>query len=293
MNQPPTQYDMTRMIPMTEITQKSITVDGINIAYTITGQGNQNPIFIAHGLLSNSRDYDALAISLSHKAHRVISIDLPGRGKSDYFTNPKNYKPLNYIPYCLAVIEKEIGTAPFDWIGISLGGLIGMGLCSAPNMNIRRLILGDIGAQIPRKGLNAVSRLAKSSPVFDTEEAAIRFLKLRCSHWGIENEQSWSHLITHNIINDGTNYRLHYDPAIGKSLARYNITIKLWHIWKNIKQPVLLLRGESSILLPKKIAKKMEKTYNGESFTEITFKNCGHVPNLMEEGQINKLLEHF
>ncbi|MGH1456281.1 MAG: alpha/beta fold hydrolase [Alphaproteobacteria bacterium] len=278
---------------MTQIIEKSITVDGLNIAYTVIGEGNAKPIFFAHGLLSNGRDYDALGTALAIKGYRCIAIDLPGRGKSDCFNNPKLYKPLNYIPHCLAVINAEIGNAPFDWFGVSLGGIIGMGLCSAPNVNIKRLILGDIGAQIPRKGLNAVSHLAKTSPIFDTKDTAIRFLKLRCSHWGITKDETWDHLIAHNIVQNDDKYIMHYDPAIGGSLARYNITVKLWHIWKKIKQPVLLLRGESSILLPAKIAKKMEKKYTGENFKEITFENCGHVPNLMEKAQIQRVLEHF
>lgn len=276
------------------ITEKSTTVNGVKIAYTVTGDEKGKPIFFVHSLLSNSRDYDALGQALAQHGYKCIAIDLPGRGKSDWLGYKKLYKAKNYVPYCLAVIEKEIGKTPFDWFGTSLGGIIGMSLCkSLLGRNIRRLILVDVGAQIPYKALNKISLYAKQKTTFTSYEQALSFLKTRCAAWGIKQESTWEHLAQHNITHHHDAYHMHYDPQICEALPRWNFTVRLWFIWKKIKQPVILIRGKTSNLLPEKIATKMERKYTGESIKTITFKDCGHVPNMMEKSHIDEILKHF
>lgn len=274
------------------ISEKSLDVNGMSIAYTAIGDDDARPVFCVHGLLSNGRDYDFLGTALAQNNYRVISIDLPGRGKSDWFEDPSLYQPANYIPYCLAVIQKEIGDKPFDWFGVSLGGMIGMALTGMEELKMERLIIGDIGAEIPAEGLNLVAKLSKFTPCFENKDDAAFFLKTRCSQWGISQEQTWDHLITHNIVptKEGQ-YCMHYDPAIGEALKDENEALSVWELWRAVKQRVLLIRGGRSFLLPTEIANKMRAEYTGEKFSELVFDDCGHVPNMMEEEQIDSIIQ--
>ncbi len=275
------------------IIEKSIAINGTNIAYTVIGDENTKHIFMVHGLLSNGRDYDAIAQQLATKGYKCVAIDLPGRGKSDWFRYKKFYKAKNYVQYCLGVIKEEFGTEPFDWFGVSLGGILGMSLCPMPAVNIERLILVDVGAQIPYKALNNIAKYAKVETTFKTHDQALGFLKNRCKDWGIEEQNTWDHLATHNITHHHDAYHMHYDPQICDALPKWNFTVRLWFFWKKIKQPVILIRGEHSDLLPEKITHKMHKKYKGTDLKTLTMPNCGHIPNLMESNQISKILEHF
>lgn len=275
------------------IIEKSININGSNIAYTVIGEGNSKPLFMVHGLLSNGRDYDALALRLAAKGYKCVAIDLPGRGKSDWFRYKKFYKAKNYVQYCLDVIKEEFGSEPFDWFGVSLGGILGMSLCPVPGVNIKRLITVDVGAQIPYKALNKIAKYAKVETTFKTHDQALSFLKTRCASWGIEQKSTWDHLAKHNITHHHEAYHMHYDPQICDALPKWNITVRLWFFWKKIKQPVILIRGESSNLLPEKIMSKMQKKYKGTDLKTITIPNCGHVPNLIEDNQVNLVLSHF
>lgn len=273
-----------------KMVEKSIDVQGVRIAYTECGPEDGRLLFCVHGLLSNGRDYDVLAISLAESGYRVIAIDLPGRGKSGWFEDAALYTLPNYIPYCLALIAQVSNGQPFDWFGVSLGGMIGM-LCAATAQDIKidRLALVDIGAEVPGSALDVVSEIAKSPTQFPSLDEAVAFFRRRCSAWGIEDEAHWAHLIQHNIIRTESGFMMHFDPKIGTVLPEKNETVVLWPFWDAIKIPVLLVRGEQSKILPRDVADDMKARYTGLNFEIVTFAGCGHVPNMMQKSHIEAL----
>lgn len=274
---------------MFRINTHTITLHGLSIAYTECGDPQGRILFCVHGLLSNGRDYDALELTMAAQGYRVISMDLIGRGRSEWFPDKTHYTLPHYLPFVIGLIAEVTQGKPFDYFGVSLGGMIGMALHKTLRGQMQRLVLVDIGAEIPAQGLDAVSQLAKSPARFQTKEEAECFLKTRCAAWGITRDDVWAHLICHNIVPEGDGWRMHYDPAIGAALPEKNTTISFWPLWKQIRQPVLLIRGGQSNILPTGVAQKMEQTYKGKQFSEIVFEDCGHVPNLMEMEQIIRL----
>ena len=274
------------------IRTKTRNIHGLEIGYTDTGPSDGRVLFAVHGLLSNGRDFDALALQLAEQGIRTIAIDLPGRGKSAWLPDKSLYTPPTYIPYCLDLVNHVTGGKPFDWLGVSLGGILGMSLHNLEGLKMERLLLVDIGPEIPAKGLNVVADIAMSPVVYETRDKAVAFLKRRCAAWGITNPEQWEHLISHDIIEtqDGT-FRLHYDPGIAQPMTRENETMQFWELWEQIKQPLFLLRGETSIILPSDVAQAMEERYHGASMTSATVPDCGHVPNLLDDRNINSIAD--
>ncbi|MFP4386897.1 MAG: alpha/beta fold hydrolase [Alphaproteobacteria bacterium] len=113
-----------------ELQEKTLDVSGLTISYTDTGPADGPLVFCVHGLLSTGRDFDFLAKALAQRGYRCIAITLPGRGKSGRFMHYMQYVPPNYVPYCLAVLEHEAPGQEFSWLGVSLGGILGMMLHS-------------------------------------------------------------------------------------------------------------------------------------------------------------------
>ena len=95
-------------------------------------------VVCVHGLSRQGRDFDVLARALINRAPdglRVICPDMPGRGESDWLADPMHYQLPLYAADMLALIAhldsaRSIGT--LDWVGTSMGGLIGMLVCGQP-----------------------------------------------------------------------------------------------------------------------------------------------------------------
>src|SRR3990167_6649577 len=97
------------------------------------------PIICAHGLTRNRHDFDNLASYLSARGHSVYCPDMAGRGDSDWLKNPLHYTYEQYTADMNALIART-GAQTIDWIGTSMGGLIGMLFASMANSPIRRLV---------------------------------------------------------------------------------------------------------------------------------------------------------
>ncbi len=95
------------------------------MAYTEWGDSDNPKVLICvHGLTRTGRDFDALASALS-RYYRVICPDIVGRGQSDWLEKAEDYIYPTYIADILSLLE-HLKIGKVDWIGTSLGGLIGM-----------------------------------------------------------------------------------------------------------------------------------------------------------------------
>jgi pimeloyl-ACP methyl ester carboxylesterase len=95
------------------------------VAYHEWGDpSNVRVAICVHGVGRNSRDFDVLAEALS-STHRVLAIDMPGRGRSDWLANPGDYVFPTYLSTLNALIARS-GADNVDWIGTSMGGLLGI-----------------------------------------------------------------------------------------------------------------------------------------------------------------------
>ena len=80
-------------------------------------------------------------------------------------------------------------------------------------------------------------------------------------------------------------YRLHYDPGIAEAFRPGRVyNVSLWPYWDAITCPTLVLRGETSDLLPAGTA--LEMTRRGSQAELIEIPGCGHAPALLDDDQI-------
>jgi pimeloyl-ACP methyl ester carboxylesterase len=96
------------------------------IAFTDWGPAVSDlPVLCVHGLTRNGRDFDHLGTALASKGRRVICPDLPGRGQSERLKDSSDYVLPQYCSDMTALIA-ALGAVEIDWVGTSLGGLIGI-----------------------------------------------------------------------------------------------------------------------------------------------------------------------
>jgi pimeloyl-ACP methyl ester carboxylesterase len=253
-----------------------------HVAYVVWGRTTPlPPVVCVHGLTRNGRDFDRLAQVLAAE-RLVICPDVVGRGQSDWLRDPAGY---GYPQYCadLTALFARIGAEEIDWIGTSMGGLIGMTLAAQPNTPIRRLVMNDIGPVIPHQALERLAGYVGIDPVFEDLRALEQYLRQVHAPFGPLDDEAWRHLArhSHRRLPDGR-YALAYDPAIGRGFAT-SLTqdVDLTAIWESVRLPVLLLRGAESDLLAAKTAELMSRKAQ-----LVELPGIGHAPSLMVPDQI-------
>jgi len=264
------------------------------IAYTDWGDvKNPHVVVCVHGLTRNGRDFDFLAKSLSPQC-RVICPDISGRGNSEWLTHKEDYiypTYANSMATLLALIQTQ-GAKRIDWLGTSMGGLIGMSLAAQTNTPISHFIINDIGPFIPAAGLQRTSHYIGKDPRFKTQREMNAYVRQISAPFGPLSDAQWEQLVIHNTLrhSDG-GYGLAYDPGI--SIAHNECVsedVYLWAEWELVKCKTLVIRGMQSDLLSAETAQDMVRRHTNARLVEIP--EVGHAPMFMTENQI-KLVHDF
>ena len=258
-------------------------------------------IVCVHGLSRQGRDFDVLAQSLVQRAKgqvRVVCPDVVGRGKSDWLKDPMGYQVPTYVGDMLALLAQLHAHAPvatLDWVGTSMGGLIGMALAGTPNLPlpapVRRMVLNDVGPAVQWSSIERIKAYVGQTGRFESVKHAADAMWAISTSFGPHTPEQWMALSAPMVkpLDDGT-FTLHYDPAIGepvKSLTREAAAqgeAMLWQAYDNIKARVLVTRGADSDLLTRDTALAM--TQRGPRASLVEFPGAGHAPTCVADNQV-------
>jgi pimeloyl-ACP methyl ester carboxylesterase len=246
---------------------------------------NKRVLLCVHGLTRQGRDFDYLAASLAD-AYRVVCPDVAGRGRSDWLRDPADY---NYQVYCtdMATLIASLHAETLDWVGTSMGGIIGMFLASLPGTPLRKLVLNDVGCFIPKESIERIGQYVGAEPSFESLDALETAMRLS-SPFGELTDAQWRHLSEHVAKQDEEGrWRFRYDPAVSKVFSgALGQDVDLRPIWGALRGPVMVIRGENSDLLTPAVFEEMCKRPRTES---LLVPRTGHVPMLMDDSQVGPI----
>jgi len=271
---------------------------------SLDAQSKQTVICV-HGLSRQGRDFDTLAKALQPTA-RVIAVDVAGRGHSDWLVDPMAYQVPTYAADLATLILSLRAASPetaIDWVGTSMGGLIGLAIAAQPALAPRRLVLNDVGPAIQWSALQRIGTYLGKNPQFESEQAAGDYLASISTGFGPHTPAQWRALCRPMLREEDTKWRLHYDPAIAQPLAALLNsgdeegvlrTIRegesaLWGLFDAITCDTLLLRGADSDLLSRETASLMSS--RGPRARHVEFTGVGHAPTLIAEDQVRAVLQ--
>ncbi len=246
--------------------------------------GTARTVVCVHGLTRNGRDFDHLARVLAAD-RRVLCPDVVGRGLSDPLTNPEDYALPTYIGHMVQLLHKQ-GLTEVDWVGTSMGGLIGMGIAAMPESPIRRLVLNDVGPFLPKAALERINSYLGHDMRFSSLEALEDHLREIHAGFGPLTDVEWRHLAEHCAARreDGR-FGLNYDQRLARPMTTGPIeNVELWPVWDQVRCPVLVLRGVESDLLLAATAAEMKT--RGPKAEVVEIDGTGHAPALMAKDQI-------
>lgn len=256
---------------------------------------NPRVVLCVHGMTRNGRDFERLAGALAENA-RVICPDVAGRGESDYLGNPAGYQIPTYVGDMLALIA-HLGVPTVDWIGTSMGGVIGMAVAGAPDPAIsgviKRLVLNDIGPFVPKAALERIVEYVTGERSFADLAAAETSVRETYAPFGLSTDAEWRWMTEVSFKSDGTGGLVpNYDPGIGDGYHGVEVKdAESWPLWDAIDCPVLVLRGADSDILLAETARDM--TRRGPNTSLVTFDGVGHAPALLSGDQIGAITGWF
>ena len=279
------------------------------MAYWQWGQPDSpNVVLCVHGLTRQGRDFDVLAQALVAQAEqassggiRVICPDVAGRGESDWLKDPAGYQVPAYAADMLSLLahvhaQSPIGT--LDWVGTSMGGLIGIVVCGQPGLPlavpVRKLVLNDVGPALQWQAIERIGAYLGKAGHFNTMQEAADAMWTISQSFGPHTPEQWLALSLPMLrpVSPAADspLRLHYDPAIAEP---FKLTTQegaqqgeamLWQLYDGIQAQTLVVRGAESDLLSLETAQVM--TQRGPHAKLVQFEGVGHAPTLIAKDQI-------
>ena len=263
-----------------------------------TGQVDHPHVIVCvHGLTRQGREFDVLAQALSHHA-RVICPDIAGRGQSDWLADPMAYGVPQYafdMLVLLTQVHAQYPIAQLDWVGTSMGGLIGMAVAGTPDLAlpvpIRRLLLNDVGPRLEWSALQRIGTYVGESPRFASVEEGAAWLRVQSADFGPHTDAQWLAL-SEPMLRPGPEggFVLHYDPKIAvpmQGMTQEQVVqgeALLWNLYDAITAQTLVLRGAKSDLLTAQTVQEMAQ--RGPKAHSVTLEGVGHAPTLVQPEQV-------
>ncbi|WP_249976025.1 alpha/beta fold hydrolase [Vreelandella olivaria] len=262
-----------------------IRVRELEIAVRVWNPNASRTLVTWHGLARHGGDFASLADQLGHE-WRIIAPDTPGRGLSSWSLFPAHdYLYSHYITVALAVLD-HFELKQVDWLGTSMGGLLGMLIAADPqhSQRIVRLILNDVGPELNQQGLIALSSYFGVSHRFSSFSDLQAELKRHYASFDISSDKEWRDLALNSArrLPDG-NWTYHFDPRIGEQFI-HDTPRDTWADWANITCPIMVIRGADSTLLDAETLPRMAEKQ--PYLRTLTVPGCGHAPMLNQPGQV-------
>ena len=254
---------------------------------------NPRVVVCVHGLTRQGRDFDTLARALCDDV-RVVCPDVVGRGRSAWLSDPMHYGVPQYVADMVTLLAR-VNAEQVDWVGTSMGGLIGLGVAAQKDSPLRRFVVNDVGptiepAAIARIG-SYVGRVAQWASLGEAADALWEISQ----GFGVHTREQWLALTEPQLQHDGGVWKPRSDPAIAVPFKAVTPQMAqageamLWHAWDSLTLPTLLLRGAQSDLLSAATAQAM--TQRGPRARLVQFDGVGHAPMLVQPEQVAAVRE--
>lgn len=256
------------------------------IHYTEWGQVDAPVVICWHGLTRTGRDFDELAEALATR-YRVICPDTPGRGLSQWSDSPLEHYIVPFYAQIALDLANQLGIQQFKWVGTSMGGLIGMVVAAIAPERVQKLVLNDVGPEIPVAAVERIRTYAGSQPSFNNVSELEAWLRQVYIPFGENTDTFWRRMAMTSARRTGAGkVTLHYDVRLVEPFNHYNGEVTLWPLWEQIICPTLVIRGELSDLLSADQVEQMLARKPEANAQAVTFARVGHAPTLAMSEQI-------
>lgn len=254
---------------------------------------NPRVVMCVHGLTRQGRDFDTLARALCGEV-RVVCPDVVGRGQSDWLADPMHYVIPQYVADMVTLLAR-LDAERLDWVGTSMGGLIGLGVAALKGSPLRRFVINDVGPTIEPAAIARIGGYVGRAAEWRTLDEAADALWQISQGFGPHTREQWLALTRPQLKSEGEVLKPRSDPSIALPFKAVTPEMSkagealLWQAWDGLALPTLLLRGAQSDLLSAATARAMAQ--RGPRARLIEFDGVGHAPMLVQPEQVEAVRE--
>ncbi|WP_419907658.1 alpha/beta fold hydrolase [Hoeflea sp.] len=259
-----------------------ININGTNIHYIDEGSGAETVVF-SHGLLMNGGMFAAQMAALKGR-YRCIAFDHRGQGKSAVTDDGYDMETLTEDA---AGLIEALSLAPCHFVGLSMGGFVGMRLATRRPELLRSLTLIETSAEpeekanVPRyRMLNFVARWFGLNIVAGQVMPIMFGQTFLNDSDRAEEKARWRQSI---VSND----RIGITRAVKGVVDRASVADEI----KQIDMPVLIIVGEEDVATVPEKSEKMHAAIAGSKLVRID--RAGHSSTIEAPQDVNRALEQF
>ncbi len=259
-----------------------VVVNGCELYYEDTMKGTETIVF-AHGLLWSSRMFDEQVVALKSR-YRCISFDFQGQGQSQI---ARSGYDMDSLTEDAAALIQQLKVAPCHFLGLSMGGFVGMRLALRHPHLLRSLILletsadGEPPANIPRyRMLSFIARWLSMRLVADKVLPIMFGQKFLTDASRQEQRDLWRR-------------RLLANDRVGGARATQGVISRqpVYEEIRNIGVPTLILCGDQDVATPRDKAERIHAQIPGSRLVMIP--GAGHSSTIEEPAAVNAALIQF
>lgn len=227
--------------------------------------GEGKAVLCVHGLTANCRCWDRMASAIA-PAHRVMAVDLRGRGLSD---KPETGYSIEHHARDIEAVIRHLGLERVVVMGHSLGAFIALCLAGMRPALVEKAVLVDGGGQLSQEQSAKVFEgiklsLERLGKVFPSYENYVETLKKApfFQSWS-EHLDAYFQYETETVEGGGVRSRV--DPKAIEEEMTNMAGMQISRYYDRVACPVLILRATEGmmspddILLPEDVTRRMEK----------------------------------
>ena len=260
----------------------TLDLNGARIHYEDSG-GPGAPVVFAHGLLWSTRMFDAQVAGLRER-FRCVAFDFRGQGQSEVTESGYDFETLTADT--IALIDK-LRLAPVHFVGLSMGGMMGMRVAARRPELVRSLVLLETSADpepeenVPRyRRLNLVARWLGLSVVADKVMPIMFGRKFLQDPSRAAERQLWRSRMA-------ANNRKGITRAVTGVITRRPIIDEL----AKVRAPTLIMVGDQDVAtVPAKAQRIHERIANSRL---VLIPGAGHSSTIEEPAFVNAQLGTF
>lgn len=259
-----------------------VQVNGAELHYEDTG-GEGPTVVFAHGLLWSGKMY-RFQVEALRGTYRCITFDFRGQGQSPVADS--GYDMDTLARDAAALIEK-LGAAPCHFVGLSMGGFIGMRLALRRPELLRSLVLLETAADPePARNKPKYALMGLVTRAFGTRPLVSAIMKIMFGRTflGDPGKAALRESLRQELLENDVRGSMH---ALRGVLDRHGIADQLG----SIRTPTLVVSGEEDVAVVPDRSRRTAERIPGARF--VLMPGAGHSSSLEQPEAVTAALREF
>ncbi len=255
-------------MPM-EPRDRLVMLNGLRFHYRDWGRADAPPLVLLHGYTSHARAWDTFARAMAPD-FRVYALDQRGHGETGWADDYAAERMVEDVD----AFARALRLDRFDLLGLSMGGRNAYGYAARHGETVKRLVIVDIGPEVPAAGGARIRQGALANDLFETPEEA--FVVARRANPRSPEAELRARVANGLLLLGDGRWTYRYDKALrdpDRPRPQPDAAAH-WAMLRAIAAPTLLVRGAASDILDEAVARRMAEEM--PRCTLVTVPEAGH-----------------